>query len=128
MSRLNNPAEETIAILRCASSGPLAWGSFFHLSHRDHRGMFDVFSAHAATARVAHSKGIGLLSSGSTLPCQFGHGKVSGTSGAIRVHVLIHAVEDWETGWSVPVWLARSGRGQGAARKGDDCSHGVDQM
>ena len=100
VSRLNNPAEETIAILRCASSGPLAWGSFFHLSHRDHRGMFDVFSAHAATARVAHSKGIGLLSSGSTLPCQFGHGKVSGTSGAIRVHVLIHAVEDWETGWS----------------------------
>jgi SAM-dependent methyltransferase len=95
--------------------GVLAWDSFFHLKHDDQRGMFDVFSAHAArraslmfNTGPSHGEGIGCYQGDSVYHASLDAVEYEALLTRSGFDVLIHAVEDWETGGGRTVWLARS--------------------
>jgi hypothetical protein len=83
----------------------LAWDSFFHLKPGDQQRMFNVFSRHAAPS--AHSEAVGEYRGDPLYHASLSADEYSALLDGIGFAIIVHAVEDWQTGGGRTVWLAQ---------------------
>jgi SAM-dependent methyltransferase len=102
--------------------GVLAWDSFFHLMPDDQRRMFDVFAQHAGASAVLmfnsgpdHGETVGEYRGAPLYHASLGPDEYATLLDGIGFAVVVHTVEDWNTGGGRTVWLARA-RNSPAAR------------
>lgn len=95
--------------------GILAWDSFFHLRPDDQRRMFNIFARHAASSAVlmfntgpAHGESIGEYRGDPLYHASLNPDEYKELLDSIGFDVMIHTVEDWQTGGGRTVWLARA--------------------
>jgi SAM-dependent methyltransferase len=95
--------------------GLLAWDSLFHLTPEDQRRMFNVFARHAAPSAVLmfnsgpdHGEAVGEYRGDPLYHASLGPEEYTALLGGIGFEVIVHAVEDWQTGGGRTVWLTRA--------------------
>jgi hypothetical protein len=95
--------------------GVLAWDSFFHLTPDDQRWMFNVFAWHSGPSAVlmfnsgpAHGEGVGEYRGDPLYHASLSPDEYTSLLSSIGFEVVVHAVEDWQTGGGRTVWLNAS--------------------
>jgi SAM-dependent methyltransferase len=94
-------------------AGILAWDSFFHLEPDEQRRMFDVFARHSAVSTVlmfnsgsSFGEVVGSYRGDPLYHASLSAGEYGELLSANGFEVILHSVEDWQTGCGRTVWLA----------------------
>jgi trans-aconitate methyltransferase len=95
--------------------GILAWDSFFHLRPDDQRRMFNVFARHATPSAVlmfntgpAYGEAVGEYRGDPLYHATLSPDEYKELLNSIDFDVVVHTVEDWQTGGGRTVWLTRA--------------------